>query len=234
MTGGVIAIDGPSASGKSSTARAVAEALGFAHLDSGALYRGVTLVALREAARDGVEHDPLALGAEAILRAAEDRGLLLQPDGAGFAAYLDGEPVDAALRGADVTRHVSAVSAVPVVREWVNARLRQLVRAGRDVVVDGRDIGTVVFPDADLKVFLTATPEARAGRRLNQRGERIVQEELDREAAALTRRDAADSSREVAPLRRADDAVDLDTTAMSFEEAVDWILDRARQALGRD
>ena len=234
MSGGVIAIDGPSASGKSSTARAVAEALGFAHLDSGALYRGVTLVALREAGREGTAGDPLRLGAEAILRAAEDRGLMLQPDGAGFAAYLDGEPVDAALRGADVTRHVSAVSAVPVVREWVNARLRQLVRAGRDVVVDGRDIGTVVFPDADLKVFLTATPEARAGRRLNQRGEPVVPEELDREAAALTRRDAADSSREVAPLRRADDAVDLDTTAMSFEEAVDWILDRARQALGRD
>jgi cytidylate kinase len=233
VKGGVIAIDGPSASGKSSTARAVAEALGFAHLDSGALYRGVTLVALREARREGAEGDPLVLGAEAILRAAEDRGLMLQPDGAGFAAYLDGEPVDAALRDADVTRHVSAVSAVPVVREWVNARLRQLVRAGRDVVVDGRDIGTVVFPDADLKVFLTATPEARAGRRLSQRGERIVPEELDREAAALSRRDAADSSRAVAPLRRADDAVDLDTTGMTFAEGVAWILARARAALAR-
>ena len=233
MTGGVVAIDGPSASGKSSTARAVAEALGFAHLDSGALYRGVTLVALREAAREGVEQDPLALGAEVILRAAEDRGLMLQPDGAGFAAYLDGEPVDAALRAADVTRTVSAVSAIPVVREWVNARLRHLVRAGRDVVVDGRDIGTVVFPDADLKVFLTATPEARAGRRLSQRGARLAPEDLDREAAALARRDAADSAREVAPLRRAEDAVDLDTTSMTFEEGVDWILERARQALGR-
>jgi cytidylate kinase len=234
VTGGVIAIDGPSASGKSSTARAVAEALGFAHLDSGALYRGVTLVALREAAREGVEREPLTLGAEAILRAAEDRGLMLQPDGAGFAAYLDGEPVDAALRAADVTRNVSAVSAIPVVREWVNARLRQLVRAGRDVVVDGRDIGTVVFPDADLKVFLTATPEARAGRRLSQRGARLAPEDLDREAAALARRDAADSAREVAPLRRAEDAVDLDTTSMTFEDGVDWILERARQALGRE
>lgn len=233
MTGGVIAIDGPSASGKSSTARAVAEALGFAHLDSGALYRGVTLVALREAARDGEGRDPLALGAEAILRAAEDRGLMLQPDGAGFAAYLDGEPVDTALRAADVTRNVSAVSAIPVVREWVNARLRQLVRAGRDVVVDGRDIGTVVFPDADLKVFLTATPEARAGRRLSQRGARLAPEDLDREAAALARRDAADSAREVAPLRRAEDAVDLDTTSMTFEDGVDWILERAKRALGR-
>ena len=123
MKGGVIAIDGPSASGKSSTARAVAEALGFAHLDSGALYRGVTLVALREAAPAGTAARRSARGRstpEAILRAAEDRGLMLQPDGAGFAAYLEGEPVDAELRGARVTGCVSAVSAVPVVREWIN------------------------------------------------------------------------------------------------------------------
>ena len=228
MKGGVIAIDGPSASGKSSTARAVAEALGFAHLDSGALYRGVTLVALREAARRGTR-DPLGLDPDAILRAAEDRGLMLHPDGPGFAAYLDGEPVDDALRDAEVTRHVSAVSAVPVVREWINAYLRELVRAGRDVVVDGRDIGTVVFPDADLKVFLTAAPETRAGRRLSQRGQRAVDtDDLTRETELLARRDHADSTRDVAPLRRAPDALELDTTGMSFTEAVDWILARAR------
>lgn len=231
MSGTVIAIDGPSASGKSSTARAVAEALGFAHLDSGALYRGVTLVALREATVRAAA-DPLALEAEVILRAAEDRGLMLHPDGDGFAAYLEGEPVDAALRGADVTRHVSAVSAMPVVREWVNTHLRQLVRAGRDVVVDGRDIGTVVFPDADLKIFLTAAPATRAGRRLSQRGQRAIAEELDRETALLARRDRADSTRAVAPLRRAEDAVDLDTTGMSFEDGVAWILRRAKDALG--
>lgn len=232
MSGTVIAIDGPSASGKSSTARAVAEALGFAHLDSGALYRGVTLVALREAAARTIA-DPLALEPEVILRAAEDRGLMLYPDGDGFAAYLEGEPVDAALRGADVTRHVSAVSAMPVVREWVNTHLRQLVRAGRDVVVDGRDIGTVVFPDADLKIFLTAAPATRAGRRLSQRGQRAMPEELDRETELLASRDRADSMRAVAPLRRADDAVDLDTTGMSFEDGVAWILGRARDVLGR-
>ncbi len=227
MSGGVIAIDGPSASGKSSTARAVAEALGFAHLDSGALYRGVTLVALREAARRG---HPLGdtLDAEAILRAAEDRGLMLQPDGVGFAAYLDGEPVDDAIRGAEVTRRVSAVSAIPVVREWVNSHLRQLVRAGRDVVVDGRDIGTVVFPDADLKIFLTASPEARAGRRLSQRGDTVQPEGLDAEAAALAARDHADSTRAVAPLRAAEDAIHLDTTTMDFPEQVQFIVERAR------
>ena len=234
MKGGVIAIDGPSAAGKSTTARAVAEALGFAHLDSGSLYRGVTLVAIREAARREREgEDPLAVvGPEAILRAAEDRGLMLQPDGAGFAAYLEGEPVDAEIRGPDVTARVSAVSAVPVIREWINSRLRAMVRAGRDVVVDGRDIGTVVFPDAELKIFLTATPEARAGRRINQRGNLVDPGGLEAEAAALAARDQADSSRAVAPLKAAPDAVPLDTTAMAFPDQVRFIVELARPIFG--
>lgn len=235
MRGGVIAIDGPSASGKSTTARAVAEALGFAHLDSGALYRGVTLVALREAARRGKDDpDPLqVIDAETILRAAEDRGLMLQPDGAGFAAYLEGVPVDAEIRGPKVTAHVSAISAVPVIREWINSRLRAMVRAGRDVVVDGRDIGTVVFPDADLKVFLTATPEARAERRISQRGVEVDPGRLEAETNALAARDHADSSRPVAPLRRAQDAVALDTTSLNFEEQVRFIVELARPIFQR-
>ncbi|HTG50520.1 MAG TPA: (d)CMP kinase [Gemmatimonadales bacterium] len=234
MKGGVVAIDGPAASGKSSTARAVAEALGFAHLDSGSLYRGVTLVGIREAARRGRSgDDPLEIvGAEAILRAAEDRGLMLQPDGAGFAAYLEGEPVDAEIRGAEVTALVSAVSAVPVVREWINSRLRAMVRAGRDVVVDGRDIGTVVFPDAELKIFLTASPEARAGRRLTQRGGAVDAGGVEAETAALAARDAADSTRAVAPLVAAPDAVPLDTTAMTFSDQVRFIVELARPIFG--
>jgi cytidylate kinase len=235
MKGGVIAIDGPSASGKSSTARAVAEALGFAHLDSGSLYRGVTLVALREAAGRG-RRSPGRIGdldPETILRAAEDRGLMLQPDGAGFAAYLEGEPVDLELRSAEVTAQVSAISAIPVVREWINSRVRSLVRAGQDVVVDGRDIGTVVFPDADLKIFLTASPQARAGRRISQRGAAVEPDGLDAEAAALAARDRADSTRAVAPLRSAEDAIHLDTTSMSFAEQVQFIVDRARPIFAR-
>jgi cytidylate kinase len=231
----VIAIDGPSASGKSSTARAVAEVLGFAHLDSGALYRGVTLVALRESARRGRAHeDPLdVLDPETVLRTAEDRGLMLQPDGAGFAAYLEGEPVDAEIRGARVTGCVSAVSAVPVIREWINSRLRAMVRAGRDVVVDGRDIGTVVFPDADLKIFLTASPTVRAGRRITQRGADADPRLLEAEAAALAARDHADSSRQTAPLKAAEDAVLVDTTTLAFPEQVDHIVALARPILGR-
>jgi cytidylate kinase len=235
LSGGVIAIDGPAASGKSSTARAVAEALGFAHLDSGSLYRGVTLVALREAVRQGVQTADLThtLSPETILRAAEDRGLMLQPDGAGFAAYFEGEPVDIEIRSAEVTAQVSAISAIPVVREWINSRLRALVRAGQDVVVDGRDIGTVVFPDADLKIFLTASPQARAGRRISQRGTPVQPEGLDAEAAALAARDHADSTRAVAPLRPAKDAVHLDTTTMNFAEQVRFIVDRARPIFSR-
>jgi cytidylate kinase len=236
VSGGVIAIDGPSASGKSSTARAVAEALGFAHLDSGSLYRGVTLVALREGTRRGLTGDTalVNLGPETILRAAEDRGLMLQSDGVGFAAYLEGEPVEDTLRSAEVTAHVSAIAAIPVVREWVNSRLRAMVRAGQDVVVDGRDIGTVVFPDADLKIFLTASAKARAGRRISQRGMAVQPEDLDAETQALAARDHADSTRQVAPLRPADDAVHLDTTALDFAEQVRFIVDRARPIFSRN
>jgi cytidylate kinase len=236
MSGGVIAIDGPSASGKSTTARAVAEALGFAHLDSGSLYRGVTVVALREGSRRGLTgSDALAaLSPETILRAAEDRGLMLQPDGTGFAAYLEGEPAEEALRSAEVTAHVSAIAAIPVVREWVNSRLRAMVRAGQDVVVDGRDIGTVVFPNADLKIFLTASAETRAGRRISQRGQRIDPEYLDAETQALAARDRADSTRQVAPLRPAEDAIHLDTTTLDFEEQVRFIVDRARLIFAQD
>jgi cytidylate kinase len=231
----VIAIDGPAASGKSTTARAVAEALGFAHLDSGSLYRGVTLVGIRETGRRGRAGEaPLeVLGPEGLLRAAEDRGLMLQPDGAGFAAYLEGEPVDAEIRSTEVTARVSAISAVPVVREWINTRLRAMVRAGRDVVVDGRDIGTAVFPDAELKVFLTATPEARAGRRIHQRGNPVNSERFEQEAAALAARDQADSSRAVAPLRAAADAIPLDTTTMAFPEQVRFIVELARPIFGQ-
>jgi cytidylate kinase len=157
---------------------------------------------------------------------------MLQPDEAGFAAYLEGVPVDPELRGAEVTAQVSALSAVPVIREWINSRLRAMVRAGRDVVVDGRDIGTVVFPDAELKVFLTASPEARAGRRVTQRGGEAAAEALAAETAALAARDRADSTRAVAPLRAAEDAILLDTTGMSFADQVRIIVELARPIFG--
>jgi cytidylate kinase len=128
---------------------------------------------------------------------------------------------------------VSAVSAVPVVREWINTRLRAMVRAGRDVVVDGRDIGTVVFPDADLKIFLTASAAVRAGRRITQRGADPDPMRLEAEAAALAARDHADSTRQTAPLRPAEDAVPLDTSTLTFGEQVARIVELARASLAR-
>ena len=223
----VIALDGPSASGKSSTARAVAQTLGWSHLDSGALYRGLTLVALEIASARGGAAERLA--PEAILAAAEDRGLALRSDGTTFIVHLDGRAHDDAIRTPEVTAHVSAISAIPALRQWVDERMRSMVRGGLSVVIDGRDIGSVVFPDAPLKVFLTATPEARAGRRLSQRGHAIDPAALKRESGALVERDHKDSTREVAPLTRAPGALLLDSTALSFQEQVDWIVARAKE-----
>ncbi len=224
MPSRVIAIDGPAASGKSSTALAVARALGFAHLDSGALYRGVTLVAIRDCGATTGS----SLNAQAIMRAAERRGLQLLFDGTSFAVYLEGVPADAEIRTPEVTGLVSAVSAIPEIREWVNERLRDLAKAGMSLVVDGRDIGTVVFPDADLKVFLTASPRTRAARRLSQRGLAAPPDQLEKETAILTARDDADSRRAVAPLKMADNAIPLDGTDLTFDEQVAQIVAWAR------
>lgn len=217
----VIAIDGPAASGKSSTAQAVAEALDFTHLDSGALYRGATLVGLRL----GIE-DPFQL-----VPALDRHRLVLHHDGTRFTVWLGGDSVEQEIRAPEVTGRVSAVSALPPVRDWVNQRLRGVAEAGHSLVVDGRDIGTVVFPDAPLKVFLTASPRTRAARRLAQRGEGETPAVLERETAALALRDEADSRRAVAPLRIAEDAVPLDGTGLSFEAQVAEIVRMARDRM---
>jgi cytidylate kinase len=218
----VVAIDGPAASGKSSTARAVARAIGFHHLDSGALYRALTRVALDAGL------DPNALDVARLLALAERRGLGLRPEGEDFVPLLDGQPAEHLIRTPEVTAAVSAVSAVPEVREWANARMRALAAAGVPVVVDGRDIGSVVFPEAGLKVFLYAKPLVRAMRRLAQRGESASDAEIMAEAERLQARDKADASRPVAPLVSPDDAVEIDTSRMKFEEQVEGIASLAR------
>lgn len=223
----VIALDGPSASGKSSTARAVAQTLGWSHLDSGALYRGLTLIALEIASAKGVSVE--SIGARQIVDAAEGRGLQLHSDGTTFLVYLDGFPKDDAIRTAEVTAQVSAVSAMPDVRMWADTRMREMVHGGLSVVIDGRDIGSVVFPEAPLKVFLTATPHTRASRRLSQRGEELDPHALERESGALAERDRKDSIREVAPLRQPPDALLLDSTGMTFQEQVDQIVAWAKE-----
>jgi len=229
----VIAIDGPAASGKSSTAAAVAGRLGWAHLDSGALYRAITLAALDH-------HDAQGAGsgsswsAQRIIALAEELPVRLVLVGDVFRPEVAGVDVEEAIRSERVTGRVSEVAAIPEVRHWVNVQQRDAaMRHHAGVVVDGRDIGTVVFPDAPLKVFLTASPEERARRRLAQRGGggRVDPSELRREAAALAARDQADSTRAVAPLRAAADAVVLDTTRLSLDDQVARVVALARDRL---
>lgn len=213
----VVAIDGPAASGKSSTATLVANALGLVHIDSGSLYRAVTWIALESHLEDP----------EGIVAAANARPVTLKRIGQQLLVHASGLPIDAAIRDADVTGLVSAVSAMPPVRNWVNQLLRKAVAEAGGAVVDGRDIGTVVFPGAALKVFLIASPAARAKRRLLQRDREVDAHELVREAALLEERDRRDSSRTVAPLRPATDALMLDTTDLTIEAQVAKILQLA-------
>jgi cytidylate kinase len=230
----VIAIDGPAASGKSSTAGRVAQRLGWAHLDSGALYRALTLAAidnLGEGGRRKGEEWP----ASQVIDLAERLPVRLVLVGDAFKPEVAGANVEEAIRGERVTRYVSVLAAIPDVRTWVNTRQRQAVQrmevgggfAG--VVVDGRDIGTVVFPEAPLKIFLTATAHERARRRLFQRGQAVDVELVRREGQALAARDAADSNRRIAPLKAADDAVIVDTTTLTLEEQVAHVVELARQ-----
>lgn len=217
MTLPVIAIDGPSASGKSSTGAAVARALGWVHLDTGALYRGLTRVGLDL----GTTTD-----ATAILAGAEARGLALKREGDEIVVILDGVPAEPLIRSAEVTAAVSEVSALSEVREWANRRFRDAACGGTAMVLDGRDIGTAVFPDAPLKIFLTATPLERARRRLHQLAPTAEPspEALAEETARLATRDLADATRPVAPLQQAPDAIELDTTELSFEHQVSRIV----------
>jgi len=225
----VIAIDGPAASGKSSTAGLVAQRLGWAHLDSGALYRALTLATidnLGEGGRRQGEQWPV----QQILEVAERLPVRLVLAGTSFRPEVAGVDVEEAIRGDRVTRFVSVVAAMPEVRTWVNTLQRRSVEGVQGgVVVDGRDIGTVVFPEAPLKVFLTATPDARARRRLFQRGQPVDLELVRRESDALAARDSADSNRRFAPLKAAPDAVLLDTTALTLEQQVAQVVELARQ-----
>jgi cytidylate kinase len=220
----VVAIDGPAGSGKSTTARAVAEALGFMHLDSGALYRAVTLLALEVPEPPG-EWRPEALANLARRkRVAMVLGRTPERRGGHGVVTIEGVDAGARLRSEAVTREVSRVAAMAPVRDFVNGILRALAAEG-GVVLDGRDIGTTVFPDAEVKVFLVADAAERSRRRLVERGRTADAGALRAEAEALTRRDEHDSRRDVAPLARAPDAVILDTTHLRVEEQVGAVVD---------
>jgi len=212
----VIAIDGPAGSGKSTTARLLAQRLGYVYLDTGAMYRAFTLKVLRK----GLDiHDE-----EALARLARETEIRLEPSPQGVSVFLDGEDVTDKIRTPQIDRAISVVSQVKGVRERMVDLQREMGRQG-GIVAEGRDIGTVVFPNADVKVFLVASPEARAERRLKDlkaQGIRLSKAEV---LADILRRDKLDSTRAVSPLRKADDAFELDTSSLTIPEQVEKILE---------
>ena len=210
----IIAVDGFSSTGKSSLAKKIAKKFGFLYLDSGALYRGVTLFAREEQLISRLNNINPALK-EAL------SGLELHFDKEGRLC-MGARCIEKQIRSMEVSSQVSPIAAVPYVREWVDERLHEFGRKGR-IVMDGRDIGTAVFPDAQLKIFMTASEQVRAQRRYDElvsKGETPLLEEV---VQNLRERDYIDSHRETAPLRRAEDAFELDNSDMTFEEELAWV-----------
>ena len=206
----VIAIDGPAGSGKSTVARALAVRLGLEYLDTGAMYRGVTFAALRR------RIDPSE--PELVARVAEDVELDVQSG----CVLVDGVDATIEIRGPEVTRAVSIVAANPEVRRELVRRQREWAKERDGGVIEGRDIGSVVFPDAELKVYLTADPETRAQRRAGE----VTDLDYETVAADLARRDALDQGREVSPLSEAEGALVVDTTGLSVDEIVELLVER--------
>ena len=225
----IVAIDGHSSCGKSTMAKSLAAQVGYIYVDTGAMYRAVTLFAMREGLFDA-QGQPDAARLEALVPEIEV-GFRLDPTTNLPLVCLNGEVVEEAVRTLEVSSHISAIAALPFVRE---ALTRQQQRMGEEkgIVMDGRDIGTVVFPQADLKVFVTASAEVRAQRRyleLTAKGQSVAFEDILRN---VQERDYIDSHREVAPLRQADDALVLDNSELTREEQMQWLLDRFEERTG--
>ncbi|MFL0275527.1 (d)CMP kinase [Mycobacterium sp. SMC-19] len=220
----VVAIDGPAGTGKSTVARGLATALGSRYLDTGAMYRVVTLAVLRSGVAlddsDGI--GAVAQGVEVAVDSLPE----------GDRAFLGDEDVSREIRGDEVTRAVSAVAAVPAVRTRLVALQQQLAAQGGGVVVEGRDVGTVVLPDADVKIFLTASAETRAQRRNDQNVAAGLRDDYAGVLADVVRRDELDSTRAVSPLRPADDAVIVDTGDMTQAQVIDHLRDLVEQHCG--
>ncbi|MGH3621893.1 MAG: (d)CMP kinase [Sciscionella sp.] len=223
MTGalrGVVAMDGPSGTGKSTVARRLANVLGSCYLDTGAMYRAVTLAVLRA----GID---IADTSEVIMTVATSR-LSVRPDPRNPEITLDGADVSAEIRGQEVTNAVSAVSAIAEVRELLVAEQRRVIEqallAGRGIVVEGRDIGTVVAPEAELKVYLTASADVRAMRRSKQDSAAGRTSTVETTKVDVVRRDELDSTRRVSPLRPAADAIELDTSELDARRVLAELL----------
>jgi cytidylate kinase len=209
----IVAIDGPSGTGKSSTSKAVATQLGLSYLDTGAQYRAITWWMVN----NGIDiTDPSAIAA-----AAGKPDIVSGTDPSAPAITVDGTDVAGPIRTQEVTSKVSAVSAVPEVRARITELQRSIAAAAENgIVVEGRDIGTTVLPDADLKIFLTASPEARAARRSGE----LKGSDIHTTREALLKRDAADSSRKTSPLAKADDAVEVDTSDLTLQQVIECVV----------
>ena len=226
-SGIVIAIDGYSGSGKSTTARQVAAGLGYTYVDTGAMYRAVTLAFIRDSVELALPEKIEEALADISIRFKHNDSLGLQE------TYLNGENVELEIRGIKVSDEVSKVSATSAVRQQLVRQQQQMGEAG-GIVMDGRDIGTVVFPDADLKIFMTASDDVRAERRwkeLTDKGKSVTKEDV---LSNLKSRDEIDSSRADSPLRKAEDAIVIDTSNITIEHQVKDILKLAKGKLDRD
>ena len=221
--GPVVTLDGPAGSGKSTTAREVARRLGFRHLDSGSFYRALTYGLLQA----GIGPDRWTGLGRADLDAI---GVGVEPSGEGFQVLLGSRPLMDEIRSPEVTSLVSTLASLGPVREWLLAIQREAGKRGC-LVADGRDMGTVVFPGAEVKVFLTADLLERTRRRLKEQGVTTpTDEQVSQEAARIRERDRDDSERKLSPLRRPEGALELDTTRLTFEQQVEAILERVREA----
>lgn len=214
----IIAIDGYSSTGKSSFAKRIASELSFLYLDSGALYRAVTLYAIE----NGLVSDGGAVDVPGLEKALETLDVHFGNTPEGTRTYIGDRCVEREIRTLKVSGKVSPVSAVPRVRDYVNRKLREFGKNGR-IVMDGRDIGTTVFPDAGLKIFMTADPLVRARRRAAELAAKGEDADLDDVLANLKERDYIDSHRAVSPLVKAADAVELDNSDMTMEDQMDWV-----------
>lgn len=220
----IIAIDGPSGAGKSTIARVVGARLGFLHVDSGALYRIMTLAALRA----GVDCND----AEAVAEFCKRVDVKFAVKDGAVAAFVDGKEPGDAIRTAEINANVSPVSKVPEVRAKVNDWLHSMQALG-DLIVEGRDIGSVVFPEAEARFYLDATPEARARRRhLEEVSKGMAAQSEEAVKASLLARDKIDSTRKTAPLKIADGAVVIDSTELGIEEVLSIVEERSRAAMG--
>ncbi|PIC87774.1 cytidylate kinase [Sporosarcina sp. P20a] len=225
MTGGMrIAIDGPAAAGKSTIAKLVAKKLGYTYIDTGAMYRAITYKVLQSAT------DPR--NEEEITRLIAQTDIELQPDEEVQKVLLDGIEVTDAIRSHEVTTNVSAIAALTSVRELLVAKQQNLA-AESSVVMDGRDIGTAVLPEAELKIFMTASVEERAERRLLEERKRGMKSDYETLKREISERDQADSERKISPLKKAEDAIIIDTTGKTIEEVTNRIVEYAEKRLAQ-